>query len=191
MQFCVRLWWTQVNSNLWRELEILLCVNTFSLTHKFLAKPFSSLSPRIAGGNVADISKYPYAAYITIKYNNNGKDGQSYCAATIIGDKWILTAGRCYDFQTVKESKFYGGSTKNRGDDAKQSVLKQAILHPQFKPNSDNYDFALVQLETKLNFSDKIDYIDLPTENDKIKTGELCWTAGWGNELHFDECVID
>lgn len=166
-------------------------VNTFSITHKYLEKPFANLSPRIAGGNVTDILKYPYAAYITIKYKNKGKHGQAYCAAAIIGDKWILTAGRCYDFKVVKESTFYGGSTKNRGPEATQLGLKQAIMHPKFRPNSDNYDFALVELETKLNFSDKINYIDLPTEDDKIKTGELCWTAGWGNKCHFNECVID
>ncbi|XP_055297287.1 trypsin-7-like isoform X1 [Sitodiplosis mosellana] len=145
------------------------------------AKPFSNLSPRIVGGNVANITNHPYAAHIVVTYSgNNGVEFQSNCAAAIIGRDWILSAARCFDHAVIKKSVFHGGSTEKGGDNGKYSYLKPAIIHPKYNVNSSDYDFALAQLWIKLDWSGTIDYLDLPTDEDEIRNGDLCWTAGWG-----------
>lgn len=59
--------------------------------------------------------------------------------------------------------------------------LKRAIKHPQYDLSNNDNDFALVRPTKKFEFSATVDYIDLPGDDDSIRTGTFCWTAGWGN----------
>lgn len=61
----------------------------------------SNLSPRIIGGSVANITKYPYAAFLAVFYpedEENGKEDVSECTGVIIGEEWILTAAHCFKY---------------------------------------------------------------------------------------------
>lgn len=62
------------------------------------------------------------------------------------------------------------------------SEVKRIIKHPHNNNRTNDYDFALVSPKEKMIYSDTIDYIELPTDDDTIRTGSICWTAGWGNE---------
>lgn len=62
-------------------------------------------------------------------------------------------------------------------------------MHPNYDSDTSNYDFALVNTLRTMNFTDKLDYIDLPAEVDTLIDGDLCWAIGWGegDESRFDE----
>lgn len=71
----------------------------------------------------------------------------------------------------------YVGSS-NLFSNGKYKKICQTYLHPDF--NSSNPitdDIGLIQLEKPLIFGNKINSLQLPKENEKIKTGT---TIGWG-----------
>lgn len=54
--------------------------------------------------------------------------------------------------------------------------------HPNFDPDTDDYDYAIAKLADKLNFTDTVNYIDLPNEDERIVAGDACWAVGWGKK---------
>lgn len=67
----------------------------------FLEKPFQDLAPRIVGGNVTDISKYPFMAFVYYDINSSIHD---YCGGSIIGsnNEWIITAAHCVEYEVER-----------------------------------------------------------------------------------------
>lgn len=66
----------------------------------FLARIFSDVSPRIAGGRLSEIIDFPFVAFLRVFYRNEYGEGESSndCTATIIGKEWILTSARCFKY---------------------------------------------------------------------------------------------
>lgn len=73
-----------------------------------------------------------------------------------------------------------GSSSKTNSDEGIRIALEPATKHPNYNNANKDYDFALVKLKHKLVWSDKIDYIDLPNDEDKVNVGDPCVTVGWG-----------
>ena len=81
----------------------------------------------------------------------------------------------------------HGGSSSASGREGYRSRCRPAVLHPNYDEDTSNYDFALLQTYKTINFTDQIDYIDLPAEVDTLLDGDLCWVIGWGDKSHFNE----
>ncbi|XP_055318288.1 trypsin-2-like [Sitodiplosis mosellana] len=60
------------------------------------------------------------------------------------------------------------------------SFYEYVEKHPQFNRATFDNDFALLKLEQRLTFSDKIKKVELANHDDKINPGDLCWLVGWG-----------
>lgn len=83
----------------------------------------------------------------------------------------------------IKRSFVHVGSTEKFGrDGAYINLVNPALKHPNYNVKTDDYDFALVKTVKNFTWSDSIDYLDLPSDDDKIKDGDLCWAIGWGNK---------
>lgn len=50
-----------------------------------------------------------------------------------------------------------------------------------------DYDFSLLELATSLMFSDKIQPIALPTQDEQVDDNSLCFVSGWGNTKNAQE----
>lgn len=72
------------------------------------------------------------------------------------------------------------GSSKH-GSDGTLLKLKKYITHPKYVAAKFDFDFSLMELEKSLQFSDKIQAIDLPEDDLKIADESLCEISGWGN----------
>lgn len=59
---------------------------------------------------------------------------------------------------------------------------KRFIGHEKYDIWTSDYDFALVELDQPLKFSQQIKAITLPDEDTQFKDGTMCKVAGWGKE---------
>lgn len=59
-------------------------------------------------------------------------------------------------------------------------TIKRIVNHENFTLMNFNFDFALLELSEPLNFTNKIQPIELSGVNDAIQDEQLCKTSGWG-----------
>lgn len=60
----------------------------------------------------------------------------------------------------------------------KKFNVSQIILHPKYYPVSLNNDIALIKLAKPVSFNNYIQPICLPSVNEKIQYGKVCYVAG-------------
>lgn len=74
------------------------------------------------------------------------------------------------------------GSDKYLGADSTIVEIEKIFNHELFKPNykPPDYDFALLKLKEPLIFSEKINAIALPAQDESVKTGAFVIVSGWG-----------
>ncbi|XP_028131101.1 trypsin-2-like [Diabrotica virgifera virgifera] len=125
---------------------------------------------RIVGGRSAKIEEYPYQ--LSLRFRN-----RHICGATLIANNVAITAAHCIPMSgsyTVK-----GGSTK-LSEGGIIIPVKTAILHPQHRSENEDYDVAILRLDTPFNLSSSIQPAKLPKGNEQLVVGWVGNVTGWG-----------
>ncbi|XP_063621248.1 chymotrypsin-1-like [Cydia splendana] len=108
------------------------------------------LSSRILYGEYADISEYPYYAYI-----------KGACGAAIISDRWLVTAAHC--IQPMRERQlnqvWVGGNTVQT---SQLYTIDFMVAHPRYNKIMIINDIALLHLAQPLAFSNTVQPLELP-----------------------------
>ncbi|KAM7337641.1 hypothetical protein ACRRTK_003760 [Alexandromys fortis] len=61
------------------------------------------------------------------------------------------------------------------------AMVEKIIPHPLYSAQNHDYDVALLQLRTPLNFSDTVGAVCLPAKEQQFPRGSQCWVSGWGH----------
>ncbi|KAK7102820.1 hypothetical protein V1264_020991 [Littorina saxatilis] len=152
--------------------------------------------PYIAGGKESDIEVWPWQAGLV---QTNGKEGGLICGATLIYDRWAVTAGHCVtkenrpnELVNKKQLRLvYGMSLTHmtnsaiRDDELKdQFGVSSIILHRQFNKDTLDHNIALIELETPMEFNHRVGVVCLPAtqdcSNQRLVEGTKGVVTGWG-----------
>lgn len=60
-------------------------------------------------------------------------------------------------------------------------MVEKIIPHPLYSAQNHDYDVALLQLRTPINFSDTVGAVCLPAKEQHFPWGSQCWVSGWGH----------
>ncbi|XP_073706508.1 ST14 transmembrane serine protease matriptase a [Garra rufa] len=135
---------------------------------------------RIVGGQEADMGEFPWQVSLHVK------NVAHVCGASIISERWLVTAAHCVQDDKIKYSQpgtweaFLGLHTQRDKTKATRRNLKQIIPHPSYNPYTYDYDIALMELDSPVTYSATIRPICLPTSKDVFPTGETVTITGWG-----------
>ncbi|KAM7081156.1 transmembrane protease serine 9 isoform 2-T2 [Ciconia maguari] len=139
-------------------------------------RPGFSKPSKIVGGTDASRGEIPWQ--VSLK-----EDSRHFCGATIIGDRWLLSAAHCFNETNPEEIEAYVGTTSLNGTDgsAVKVNVTRVIQHPLFNPIILDFDVAVLELARPLVFNKYIQPVCLPLTVEKFPVGKKCIISGWGN----------
>ncbi|XP_071434162.1 transmembrane protease serine 9 [Pithys albifrons albifrons] len=139
-------------------------------------RPGFSKPSKIVGGTDASTGEIPWQ--VSLK-----EDSRHFCGATIIGDRWLLSAAHCFNETNPEEIEAYMGTTSLNGTDenAVKVNVTRVIPHPLFSPMILDFDVAVLELARPLVFNKYIQPLCLPLAAQKFPVGKKCLISGWGD----------
>nr|XP_028569345.1 transmembrane protease serine 9 isoform X4 [Podarcis muralis] len=139
-------------------------------------RPGFSKPIKIVGGLDASRGEVPWQVSL--------KEGlHHFCGATIIGERWLLSAAHCFNHTKVEYLTAFAGTTwLSAADSSSVKVsVRQVVLHPSYNPALLDFDVAVLELERPLPFGKVIQPICLPLAVHKFPVGRKCMISGWGS----------
>ncbi|XP_046623669.1 trypsin-like isoform X1 [Neodiprion virginianus] len=134
---------------------------------------------RIVGGQTTTIANYPWAVSLQHEWEEYTYDTIHFCTGTIINKDWILATGVCAlmiesENVTIRVGSdyFHEGGTVHE--------IEYAIFHPEFNETTQDYDLALLRLNTSLTLSNSVQAVKLPSLNQNYPEGTIFSMASWG-----------
>jgi len=129
---------------------------------------------RIVGGQPATKNEYPWLVALV-----QTGSSRPFCGGTLISSKTVLTAAHCIVFSNSQFRVHVGEHDVTRADGEQKIGVSRQTQHPQYNANTQDNDFAVIELASAVTFSDTIMPVCLPsvaTNYDNRATT----TAGWG-----------
>ncbi|KAM7142967.1 neurotrypsin isoform 2-T2 [Molossus nigricans] len=151
-------------------------------------RPLHRRQKRIIGGKHSLRGGWPWQASLRLKSSHG--DGRLLCGATLLSSCWVLTAAHCFkryghgprsyavrvgDYHTLVPEEF-----------EEEIGVEQIVVHGAYRPNSSDYDIALVRLrgpgERCARLSGHVLPACLPLWRERPqKTASNCHITGWGD----------
>ncbi|XP_014769410.1 plasma kallikrein [Octopus bimaculoides] len=139
----------------------------------FHAVPIKEVNEHIVGGTESRHCEFPHMVYLDISMGNAG----TFCGATLISRKHILTAAHCIEKDVTGITAHFGSTNKNNA--TVQIRVRQWVLHRDYvKRHTIDNDIAVLELVSPVPNNRCIQPIGVPNKGDTFKT--RCVTAGWG-----------
>ncbi|XP_055596177.1 trypsin-1-like [Uranotaenia lowii] len=127
---------------------------------------------RIVGGFLVTLDSVPWQ--VSFLFQN------TLCGGSIIGARWILTAGHCFPSSENPQLTVRVGS-ENYKEGGLEVPVKRSIRHENFnRLLAIDWDFCLLELDRNLTFTDTIRPIELPKQWEPVENDIMCTISGWG-----------
>uniref|UniRef100_A0A914WZM1 Peptidase S1 domain-containing protein n=1 Tax=Plectus sambesii TaxID=2011161 RepID=A0A914WZM1_9BILA len=135
---------------------------------------------RIIGGDAAKPKAWPWQVLLQGEDSGFFSTTTYTCGATIISDRWILTAQHCISkIQKLLDTTYLYIGIHDLQDRKKSSALRisKMACHPYF-------DLALIMVDRQITYNDYVQPICLPASNSTLaRPGTIAFVTGWGNYL--------
>ncbi|XP_049301690.1 trypsin-1-like [Anopheles funestus] len=140
---------------------------------RFLPKPQYGVGHRIVGGFEIDVSETPYQ--VSLQYHK-----RHICGGSVLSSKWVLTAAHCTDGSSPSSLTLRLGSSKHASG-GQIARIANIVQHPKYDDSTTDFDYSLLELKDELTFSDEVQAVALPEQDEPVKDGTMTTVSGWGN----------
>ncbi|GFS40436.1 serine proteinase stubble [Nephila pilipes] len=134
---------------------------------------------RIVGGRDAAVGEYPWQ--VSLKFKNFFIKPTHLCGATILNERWIITAAHCVYRRSVRNFQVVVGINSQEEKKTDFYTVDRIKVHEQFDPETFLNDIAVIQVNKPLLLSTQVNGICLPQVEQNV-TG-FATTTGWGATL--------
>uniref|UniRef100_A0A6M2DUY1 trypsin n=1 Tax=Xenopsylla cheopis TaxID=163159 RepID=A0A6M2DUY1_XENCH len=129
---------------------------------------------RIVGGDTAKDGSAPYMASLVSTIL-----GSHFCGASIVNERWVLTAAHCAKMFGPHFVKVVVGTNHLFEEDGTAYFAEKILPHENYTATGmHDHDIALIKVSEKIAFNDKVQPLKLFKEF--IKGGEELKITGWG-----------
>ncbi|XP_044265432.1 ovochymase-1-like [Tribolium madens] len=135
---------------------------------------------RIIGGHETGINEYPSMAAMVDRWTFD-----AFCGASIISDRYALTAAHCILRKTPEDfALLVGDHNMTSGDDTPYAAvykISNMISHPNYDQNTQVNDLAVLQTEKPIEFSLFVGPVCLPFRYTSVTfLSQTVIALGWG-----------
>jgi trypsin len=174
-------------SPLTSQLKVFAVISLPLLLGPASARP-RGLQTRIVGGSVANPTRYPYFALLSLA-TVGFPDEFSWCGATLIHQDIVLTAAHCIDSVTSvdkTQSKVYVGLSNYYEPTSEyyEANIQTIVPHPNYTSQSYANDIMILKLDRSIT---QIKPIALNTERSLPADGAVATVFGFGETLEEEE----
>jgi len=129
---------------------------------------------RIVGGQAVEKNEYPWQVALVRTGRN-----QPFCGGSLLTSTTVITAAHCAtsvsDFEVL-----VGEHDITRGDGEQRVKPSSWTSHPSYNSNTQDNDFAIVQLSSPVTFSNTVSPVCLPSSSSNNYDGQKATATGWG-----------
>merc|ERR1711881_79548 len=131
-------------------------------------------SSNIVNGDNASAGEFPWQA----SFQTRG--GWHFCGASIISDRWLVTAAHCIGSKGPSAMKVVLGlHNKLFPGNAEAYAIERIIVHPKWDRSGLNNDITLLKTKEAIKMGDAVSTIKLPSQDEDF-SGKVCQISGWG-----------
>ncbi|XP_055848612.1 trypsin-2 [Episyrphus balteatus] len=138
-----------------------------------------SANVRIVNGKIATAGEFTYQ--LSLRRNS-----KHICGASVLNNQWAISAAHCVE--NKKNTYSIRAGTHKRTSGGTIMNVKEILIHPQYNPETMNYDVSLLQTQNTLR-GDFITPIVLPDATQPILPNVPAVVSGWGHTSSADETL--
>ncbi|RWS07233.1 Gly d Jun a 3-like protein [Dinothrombium tinctorium] len=156
---------------------LLLIFLVFEIVHINGCGYREQINDRIVGGRAARRNEFPWTVALE---RFDGDEFVHFCGATILSERWLITAAHCLYGRNLKDIRGVLGITELNHKDGSTFITKfsKAYVHQAFSYTTLENDIALLYTEKEIPFSSSINAICLPKHNAEFSGKAI--VSGWG-----------